>query len=112
EFGGRKIKTFKGDFRTLNLKENTYDAIIATSVLHHLRDDKDWYDNFAKIFTLLKKGGSLWVFDLVKHENENLQKFLYNDLYGQYLVGLKNEEYRDNVFDYIEREDSPRSLME
>jgi len=30
--------------------------------------------------------------------------------YGNYLSKLKNEAYRDEVFDYIEKEDTPRSL--
>ena len=31
--------------------------------------------------------------------------------YGQYLSGLKDDDYRDQVFAYIEQEDSPRPLM-
>ncbi len=31
--------------------------------------------------------------------------------YGQYLVGLKGEEHRNNVFAYVEKEDSPRSVV-
>ena len=31
--------------------------------------------------------------------------------YGKYLAQLKDEAYRDQVFAYIEREDTPRSLM-
>jgi tRNA (cmo5U34)-methyltransferase len=31
--------------------------------------------------------------------------------YGIYLSRLKDEAYRDHVFDYIEQEDSPRPLM-
>ena len=32
------------------------------------------------------------------------------DRYGDYLVSLNGEEYRDNVFAYIDREDSPRPV--
>jgi tRNA (cmo5U34)-methyltransferase len=31
--------------------------------------------------------------------------------YGEYLVGLKDEAYRDTVFAYVTREDTPRPLM-
>ena len=31
--------------------------------------------------------------------------------YGEYLTQLKDEAYRDQVFAYIKREDTPRSLM-
>ncbi len=30
--------------------------------------------------------------------------------YGEYLTRLKGESYRDTVFSYIEKEDTPRSL--
>jgi tRNA (cmo5U34)-methyltransferase len=30
--------------------------------------------------------------------------------YGQYLEGLKDTTYRDDVFGYIQQEDTPRSL--
>ena len=33
------------------------------------------------------------------------------DRYGDYLTKLKNEAYRDQVFAYIAREDSPKPLM-
>ncbi len=31
--------------------------------------------------------------------------------YGEYLVNLKGEQHRDAVFAYVEKEDSPRSLV-
>ena len=31
--------------------------------------------------------------------------------YGEYLTQLKDEAYRDQVFAYVEKEDTPRSLM-
>ncbi len=31
--------------------------------------------------------------------------------YGEYLAGLRDEAYRDHVFGYIEKEDTPRSLL-
>jgi tRNA (cmo5U34)-methyltransferase len=31
--------------------------------------------------------------------------------YGEYLNGLKDEAYRDTVFDYVTQEDTPRPLM-
>jgi tRNA (cmo5U34)-methyltransferase len=31
--------------------------------------------------------------------------------YGNYLSQIKDEAYRDHVFDYIAQEDSPRPLM-
>ena len=31
--------------------------------------------------------------------------------YGEYLAGLKGEDYRRQVFEYIENEDTPRPLL-
>lgn len=63
-----KIGTFQGDFRSLDLPEESYDVILAAAVLHHLRDDLDWETTFEKIFRLTAPGGSVWITDLVAHE--------------------------------------------
>ncbi|WP_437918198.1 class I SAM-dependent methyltransferase [Sphingobacterium sp. LRF_L2] len=105
------VKAKKGDFRTVDLPESSYDVIIATAVLHHLRDDEDWENAFKKLFRLLKKGGSLWIFDLVHQHDIGLQEYIYKDLYGSYLSNLKDDAYRDDVFAYIEKEDTPRDLI-
>lgn len=105
-----KVTLVKGDFRTAPLKPQHYDVIIATAVLHHLRDDEDWTNAFKKLRDLLKVGGSLWVFDLVEHADARLQDYVYKGKYGEYLVDLQDEAYRDHVFAYIDKEDSPTSL--
>ena len=106
-----QVLTHKGDFRTVDFGAEKFDVIVATAVLHHLRDDHDWESAFRKLKGLLKEGGSLWVFDLVHQADERLQHFIYQDRYGDYLTSLKDEAYRDHVFNYIEKEDTPRSLM-
>jgi len=106
-----KVNALKGDFRTVDFDTEKYDVIIATAVLHHLRDDFDWETTFKKLFNLLNDGGSVWIFDLVSQTDTALQQYIYYDLYGKYLEQLKDREYRDHVFAYIEKEDSPRSLM-
>jgi tRNA (cmo5U34)-methyltransferase len=108
---GGSCKIIKGDFRELSVEDDSFDVIIATAVLHHLRDDADWENTFAMLYRKLKKGGSIWIFDLITQDSDLLQKFIYNERYGDYLVSLKDEAYRDHVFDYIDKEDSPRSLM-
>jgi len=106
-----KVAAHKGDFRSIGFGTATFDVIIATAVLHHLRDDNDWETAFSKFFGLLKEGGSIWIFDLVQQADTALQQYIYADLYGDYLTGLKDEDYRDHVFAYIDKEDTPRSLM-
>ena len=105
-----KVNTIQADLRDAKLEEGKYDIIVAAAVLHHLRDEQDWENVFTKIFKLLAPGGSFWISDLVKHDNPEIQKMMWN-WYGSYLEKLKGAEYRENVFDYIEKEDSPRSLL-
>ena len=105
------VETIKGDFRTVPLLENNYDVIIATAVLHHLRDDEDWETAFARLYSLLKPNGSLWVFDMVHQTSREMQHLIFAVKYGEYLTGLKDEKYRDHVFAYIDKEDSPRPLV-
>lgn len=99
-----------GDIRTVQLPEGSFDVIMAAAVLHHLRDDRDWETVFAKLFRLLKPGGSLWISDFIVQETPAIQHLIYNERYGKYLTGLKDEAYRDTVFNYIEKEDSPRTI--
>ena len=83
--------------------------IVAAAVLHHLRDDEDWLHAFQKIYRLLSPGGSVWITDLVFHEQPAVQKMMWKR-YGEYLTSIGNVEYRDKVFAYIDIEDSPRPV--
>jgi tRNA (cmo5U34)-methyltransferase len=104
-----KIRIFQGDFRTLDLPDQSYDVILAAAVLHHLRDDKDWEMAFSKIFRLTAPGGSVWITDLVSHENSSIHDMMWHR-YGDYLNSIGGEEYREKVFSYIDKEDSPRPV--
>ncbi len=97
------------DFRDADLPEGAFDIILAAAVLHHLRDDADWAMAFQKIFRLLRPGGSVWITDLVAHENPAVQAMMLAR-YGEYLSGLGGDAYRDKVFAYIDLEDSPRPV--
>ena len=97
------------DFRVADLGEARYDVILAAAVLHHLRDDGDWETAFAKIHRLLAPGGSVWITDLVAHEIEAVHQLMWQR-YGDFLIELGGEDYRDLVFAYIDREDSPRPV--
>jgi tRNA (cmo5U34)-methyltransferase len=55
-------------------------------------------------------GGSLWIFDLVASTTDGVER-LMKDRYGRYLVAFKGEAYRDEVFAYVEKEDTPRPLV-
>jgi len=104
-----RIRPVVGDFRTVNLPEKGYDVILAAAVLHHLRDEADWRNAFQKLHGLLRPGGSVWITDLVAHEIPAVQDLMWKR-YGEHLESLRDASYRDTVFDYIQKEDSPRPL--
>ncbi|PYV90212.1 MAG: class I SAM-dependent methyltransferase [Acidobacteria bacterium] len=107
---GNTVVAIPGDIRDVSLTDGQFDIVIAAAVLHHLRADHEWESVFRKIYQSLKSGGSFWVADLVHHSVPAVQVMLW-DRYGQYLTELKGESYRDEVFGYIELEDTPRPLL-
>ena len=104
-----KVTARQGDIRELEFDEK-FDFILAAAVLHHLRDEEEWKTTFAKFYELLKPGGSIWIVDLIRHSNSQIQDLMWAR-YGNYLSELKDDSYRETVFDYIEKEDTPRPLM-
>jgi len=105
-----KVETVQGDIREMDLGVGTFDIILAAAVLHHLRTDDEWRVVFGKIYAALRPGGSFWISDLVTHTTPAVQDLMWRR-YGEYLSAFKGPEYRDQVFAYIEQEDTPRSLM-
>ncbi|HEX8235798.1 MAG TPA: class I SAM-dependent methyltransferase [Abditibacteriaceae bacterium] len=108
--GAKNITTLQGDVRELELGEAQFDIIMAAAVLHHLRSDDEWHAVFAKFYAALRPGGSIWISDLVEHSTAAVQQLMWRR-YGAYLVQLKDEAYREQVFAYIEKEDTPRPLL-
>ena len=103
------IRLFQEDVRLVDLPADRFDIIFAGAVLHHLRADADWEQVFSKIFSLSAPGGSVWITDLVRHENSRIEAMMWNR-YGEYLESVGGKEYRAQVFDYIDKEDTPRSV--
>ncbi|MFQ5853243.1 MAG: methyltransferase domain-containing protein [Candidatus Binatia bacterium] len=104
-----KVRTFQADIRKVKLPSEGYDIILAAAVLHHLRDDEDWRNTFRRIFHLTAPGGSVWITDMVFHESEEVQNIMW-ERYGTHLESLGGDDYRKKVFDYIDKEDSPRPV--
>ncbi len=107
--GAASVTVQQSDLRALRFPEGTFNAILAGAVLHHLRDEADWADAFRQFYTWLKPGGRLYVADLVTFDIPEVQARMWRR-YGDYLASVGGAEYRDQVFAYIEQEDSPRSL--
>jgi len=105
-----RITPIHGDIREINLPDSSHDIIVAAAVLHHLRTEAEWEMIFRRFHSCLRPGGSIWIADLIEHDLSAIQKMMW-ERYGTYLSQLKDEAYRDAVFNYIEKEDSPRSLL-
>jgi tRNA (cmo5U34)-methyltransferase len=103
------VNAIQGDIRNVELNENYFDIVLAGAVLHHLREDHDWENVFGKLYKLLKPNGCLMISDLVTQDNELLTKY-FRDKYAGYLEQNGGQEYCQKVLDYIEKEDSPRSI--
>jgi tRNA (cmo5U34)-methyltransferase len=104
------VATIQGDIRDIELSEGRFDIIVAAAVLHHLRTDDEWRAVFASFHRALRPSGSLWVFDLVESAIPAVQRLMWAR-YGEYLTALKDTAYRDHVFTYVEKEDTPCPLM-
>jgi tRNA (cmo5U34)-methyltransferase len=105
-----RVEAVQGDIREIELGEGRFDVVLAAAVLHHLRGDDEWRAVFSRLHAALRPGGSLWVFDLVESESAAVREVMRRR-YGEYLASLRDEAYRDHVFAYIEREDTPRPLL-
>ena len=106
---GANATTVQRDIRDLEVNALSLDIVLAAAVLHHLRSESEWRAVFNKIYKALSPGGGFWIFDMVDHELAAVHKVMWRR-FGEYLSAFKGDEYRDNVFAYIEKEDTPRSL--
>ena len=103
------VRVLQGDIREVELGCETFDVITAAAVLHHLRGEEEWRAVFEKFHRALRPGGSLWISDLVAHDSPAVQALMWRR-YGDFLAVLGGPAYRDQVYAYIEAEDTPRSL--
>jgi tRNA (cmo5U34)-methyltransferase len=105
-----EITAVQTDVRQFPIGKSRFGIIFAAAVFHHLRSDDEWKDVFAGCYAGLKPGGSLWISDLVEHSTPPIQNLMWQR-YGEYLTQKKDAQYRDDVLAYVEKEDSPRSLL-
>jgi len=104
------IDSVQSDMRDLEFKDNTFDVILAGAVLHHLRDDSDWQTMFQRLYRWLRPNGLLFIADLVIFDDPDIHSLMWQR-YGDYLESIGGADYRKKVLDYIDVEDSPRSLQ-
>lgn len=104
-----KVSIMQDDMRNLNLADDSFDIVLAAATFHHLRDDADWEQVFSKLYKALRPGGSIWISDLITHDTAPLEQ-LFAKRYSDYLDTLGGPEYRQKVLDYVDHEDTPRSV--
>jgi tRNA (cmo5U34)-methyltransferase len=104
-----KVEIIQGDIRDIELPKNHFDIILAGAVLHHLREDSDWEFVFQKLYDSLTPGGCFLMSDLVVQDHVGVNQLVWK-MYANYLNQHGGEEYQQKVFDYIEKEDTPRSM--
>jgi len=105
-----KITAIQTDFLNMQLPNEAFDIVLTGAAMHHLRTDEEWETVFTKIYKSLKKGGSFWISDLVLHDYPAINQLMWKR-YADYLQAAGGTTYQENVFDYIEKEDTPRSVM-
>ena len=105
-----EVTTLCGDVRELDLPQATFDVVMAAAVLHHLRGDDDWQQTFAKIYQSIAPGGIFLVSDLLAQDLLAANQVQW-ERYGDYLRDYRDDDYRLKVFDYVEKEDTPRSVL-
>ncbi|MBA2114493.1 class I SAM-dependent methyltransferase [Bremerella alba] len=110
ESRAKEIVTLPGDVREVDLPGETFDVVMAAAVLHHLRIDADWKSVFQKIYQAMRPGGIFLVSDLITSDLPAAEEVQW-ERYGEYLTDFKDDAYRQTVFDYIEKEDTPRSVL-
>jgi len=107
---GSGVHVTQGDIRQVSLGVESFDIAVGAAVFHHLRAEEEWRSVFGKIYRSLRPGGSFWISDLIFHSTPAVQDLMWTR-YGEYLASFKGEEYRRQVFEYVEYEDTPRPLL-
>jgi len=104
-----KVTAIQGDYRDIDLGENSYDVITAGTTLHHLREDQEWESVFVKVFKALKPDGTFWINDIVISETDEITQLMMDG----WLSELRKQISPEEIEMYMERyetEDTPRTL--
>jgi tRNA (cmo5U34)-methyltransferase len=102
-------ETIQTDIAAAELPNEKFDIVVAAASLHHLRTRNDWKNVFHQIYRSINFGGSFWMSDLIRHENEMIES-LQKERYAEYLTDLRDRAYQQQVFEYINRSDTPETL--
>jgi tRNA (cmo5U34)-methyltransferase len=99
------------DFNNVEFKAASFDAIISSFALHHMRGKEAYTGLYRKIYAWLKPAGLFACVDVVNGFNRSWTK-LNEDGWRNYLRGHFDEEKIKLIFANHHAEDSPMSLPE
>ena len=103
------VETIQSDVRDVEVGLGRFDIVLASAVLHHLRTDDEWRTVFQKLHDALKPRGSFWIFDIVESPLPEIQAIHWRR-YGEYLTAAGGEALREELYERIIVEDTPRSV--
>ena len=103
------VEAIQSDIRQVDLGQGRFDIVLASAVLHHLRTDEEWRTVFQKLHDALRPRGSFWIFDIVESPLPEVQAIHWRR-YGEYLTAAGGEAYREELYERIIAEDTPRSV--
>lgn len=105
-----QLKFIEADFSKLPL-EQTYDAVVASFTLHHLRTDADKIKNYRGVYKILKKGGVFCAADIILGTDKKLTALYIN----KWVEFLRTQNWTDEENEcrlkMYKAEDFPASLV-
>ncbi len=105
----RDIEYYTGDFSEFNF-ERTYDAVVSSLALHHIRTDEDKKKFYSRIFDILKPGGLFLNSDSVLGSNENLNNMYRKKWIDFMLQNVSETEINEKWLLTEKKEDFPAPL--
>lgn len=103
------VEMIQADIRDAHFGKARFDIVLASAVLHHLRTDDEWRTVFQKLHDAIKPGGSFWIFDIVESPLPEVQAIHWRR-YGEYLTAAGGDAFREELYERIIAEDTPRSV--
>jgi tRNA (cmo5U34)-methyltransferase len=103
------LRTIQSDVREVDLGMHRFDIVLASAMLHHLRADEEWRTFFQALHDALRPRGSFWIFDIVESPLPEVEAIHWRR-YGEYLTAAGGDGFREELFERIIKEDTPRSV--
>ncbi len=107
----RNVKYLVGDFITDSWKEETYDLIISSYALHHIRNEEDLKKVFRKIATSLKEdNGTFICVDMYLETGELAKKRQAQKALKQWEENFDSKEQAIEWGQILQGEDTPATI--